>query len=207
MVERSIIDKNPGKGIRRLQQVEKKNIAFTPKQRDILEKYLKLHDPELFLFTRFIYYTFIRPVELLRIRMSEVDIKQGIILVRSHQAKNKKQMPVTIPRALEEYLPAELKEYPPNFYLFGKGLAPGPEPLDRKRVTERHTRAMKACGVYDGEVTMYSWKHLGNCNAYRAGADIKALQAQNRHHSLEMTDKYLRSLGLNHVSQLRDLAF
>ncbi len=64
---------------------------------------------------------------------------------------------------------------------------------------------MIRAGIEDKDVTMYSWKHTGNCNAYRAGADIKALQQQNRHHSLEMTDVYLRSMGLRQQWKLRDL--
>jgi integrase len=206
MVERAVITKNPGKGIRRLKQVEKKNVAFSEEQRRILENYLTRHDYDLFVFTRFIYYTFIRPVELLRIKIKDIDEAGKVIIVRSHQSKNKRQMPVTIPEGLDPFLEEmNLKQYNPNFLLFAKGLKPGQEVLSRKSVTDRHTKALKKCGVYDGEVTMYSWKHLGNCNAYKAGADIKALQLQNRHHSLEMTDKYLRSLGVQQQSRLRRL--
>ena len=50
------------------------------------------------------------------------------------------------------------------------------------------------------DYTLYSWKHSGVVAAYNAGIDIKTIQNQCRHHSLEQTDIYLKSLGLG-VSQ------
>lgn len=43
--------------------------------------------------------------------------------------------------------------------------------------------------------TLYSWKHTGVVNAYHAGIDIKSIQMQCRHHSIQQTDTYLKSLG------------
>ena len=64
------------------------------------------------------------------------------------------------------------------------------------RVSELHRKALEESGLYDGKLTLYSWKHTGVCNAYRAGVDIKTLQGLLRHHSLDMTAIYMRSLGL-----------
>jgi integrase len=47
------------------------------------------------------------------------------------------------------------------------------------------------------DYTLYSWKHSGVVAAYKAGIDIKTIQSQCRHQSLEQTDIYLKSLGLN----------
>jgi integrase len=206
LLARNYIEKNPGHGIKKLTESGKRNIPYTREQQTILEDYLKRTDYQLFLYTRFIYYGFLRPVEILRLKVKDVDLQQGIILVRTHVSKNKQQLPVTITESLEPFIrEMELEKCSPGMYLFGKNLEPGFDSLLRNRVSERHAKAMKACHVYDGEVTMYSWKHTGNCNAYRAGADIKALQFQNRHSSLEMTDIYLRSLGLTQQYKLRNL--
>jgi integrase len=43
--------------------------------------------------------------------------------------------------------------------------------------------------------TLYSWKHTGVVQAYKNGVDIKAIQLQCRHYSIEQTDVYLKSLG------------
>ncbi len=206
LVSRNLIEKSPAAGIKKLPEKGMKNIPYTTGQQARLENYLKKSDYQLFLYTRFIYYGFLRPVEILRLKVKDVDLQKGIILVRSHVSKNKQQMPVVITEGLKPFIMAmELHKLSPGMFLFGKDLEPGFDSMLRNRVSERHTKAMKACDVYDGEVTMYSWKHTGNCNAYRAGADIKALQYQNRHSSLEMTDIYLQSLGLTQQYKLRKL--
>lgn len=43
---------------------------------------------------------------------------------------------------------------------------------------------------------LYSWKHTGAVNAYRSGIGIKQLQRLLRHSTVQMTDIYLKSLGL-----------
>ncbi|MEN7551857.1 hypothetical protein AAG747_28330 [Rapidithrix thailandica] len=96
-------------------------------------------------------------------------------------------------------------EIPKQHYLFGADkMKPGPDSLLRVRVTERHIKVLRHLEIYDGLVTLYSWKHTGVVNAYRAGVDIKTLQSQLRHHSLEMTDIYLRSLGMVLNNELKD---
>jgi integrase len=44
--------------------------------------------------------------------------------------------------------------------------------------------------------TLYSWKHTGAVNAHLSGVGIKQLQLMLRHSTVQMTDIYLKSLGL-----------
>ena len=62
-------------------------------------------------------------------------------------------------------------------------------------------KALKSLG-FGTEYLLYSWKHTGAVACVRAGASLKELQIQLRHHSLEEVDKYIRQLGVN---DLRDL--
>ncbi|MEO0474141.1 MAG: tyrosine-type recombinase/integrase [Bacteroidota bacterium] len=208
LVKREIIRINPGKGIKDLPTKSISNVPFTKEEQAILEKYLRERDPQLYYFTRFIYYAFIRRVELCRIRVNHIDLKNRVILVRSMNSKNKKQMPVEIVDPLAEIIEEmNLSQYPGNHLLFAKGLKPGLDKIWPNRVSERHRRALEATDLYNGELTMYSWKHTGNCNAYRAGADIIWIQHQNRHHSLEDTEIYLRSMGLRMNTNNRRLSW
>lgn len=205
MVEAGIIYKNPGAGMKKLRVKSSQNIPFLPEQKDRLENYLKKANLRLYYFTRFIYHGFMRPVEICRLRINHIDIDRGIILVRSSEAKNAKQMPVVITKPLAEDIKGlKLKGLPGNYYLFGKGLEPHAESIYRNRVSEMHRKALQATDLANGELTLYSWKHTGNVNAYLAGVDIKSIQSQNRHHSLEMTEIYLRSLGLRVAKDLKE---
>jgi len=60
---------------------------------------------------------------------------------------------------------------------------------------KKHKHFLEKLG-FDDRHTLYSWKHTGVVKAYLAGVDIKSLQRQCHHHSIEMADNYLKSLGL-----------
>jgi len=83
------------------------------------------------------------------------------------------------------------------YFLFGKDLKASKYKASTNAAYSRHVKALTAVGVHGQGYDLYSWKHTGVVNAYKAGMDVKAIQAQGRHHSLEMTDIYLRGLGLS----------
>lgn len=204
--EREIVPQNPASGIKPLKENKKRNIPLSEKQQATLEKYLIENDNNLFVYTRLIYYCFLRPVEILRLKIRDIDLKNRTIMVRAVNSKNDNQASVLIPNALMPILKEmNLEKFPSEYFVFSKNdLLPGPYFMVRNRVSERHTQAVKAAGLYNGEITMYGWKHTGNKNAYLAGVDIKNIQIQNRHHSLDMTDIYLSELGVRIQKDLLD---
>ena len=58
-------------------------------------------------------------------------------------------------------------------------------------MTRTHKTFLKRLG-FDDQHTLYSWKHTGVVQAYLAGVDIKSIQRQCRHSSIEMTRRYAR---------------
>ncbi|MEO1414409.1 MAG: hypothetical protein AAFW00_03985 [Bacteroidota bacterium] len=130
------------------------------------------------------------------------NIDKGIILVRNNQSK--KQKPCVInPQLMEIIQKMDLDQYPEHYYIFGKNRMPSPTFCHRNRYSEDHRRILDACEIQDEGLNMYSWKHTGNCNAYRAGVDIYSLKIQNRHSSLRQTEIYLSTLGLRIPVELK----
>jgi integrase len=187
---------NPFTGTRKAQLATGRNIAFSDRQLKEVWEYLKMHSPGLYLFTRFIYFTYIRPIELLRLKVSDVRLDLGQIVIQGHQSKNKKQQSVVIPDAfMKDILSMNLESLPQDYYIFSKLLIPGFESYSRNSVSMKHGQALKSLG-YKSDLTLYSWKHTGVVNAYRNGIDVYAIMRQLRHHSLDQTMIYLKSLGI-----------
>jgi hypothetical protein len=67
--------------------------------------------------------------------------------------------------------------------------------MGRNSMRDKFKALVKPLG-YGSEYTLYSFKHAGVVKAYKSGIDLKSLQRQGRWHSIEMVDKYLKSLGL-----------
>lgn len=184
---------NPFIGTQRQAELTGRNIAFSEEQKSRIWSVLS---PELLLFTRFIYFTYIRPIELLRLKVGDIKTSEGVIIIQPHQSKNKKQQSVEIPDSfLNEIKKMGYDKMPQDYYLFGQGMRPGSVPLSRNTVSKHYAKAVKGLGL-PADTTLYSWKHTGVVAAYKSGIGIYDIMRQLRHHSLDMTQIYLKSLGL-----------
>jgi len=198
MKNRASVKDSPFKVVKLKQQSTNKNIAITDEDRKIIEAHLIKYEPEVYLFTRFIYYAFIRPGELLSIRVEDVNMLSKYITVKGTISKNgKTETAPIIPPLFEHINESKLVEgRKPELLLFSAGLKPGLKVSGKQVPFRRHEKALKDLGLDKKGYTLYSWKHTGAVNAYLAGIGLKELQNFLRHSSVQMTDIYLKSLGL-----------
>lgn len=198
--ERGWITENPAIGIKKLKvTVSKKNKAFSPKQ---VNKIKALADPQLLLSIQFLYYCFMRRNETRLIQLKHINLKEQQLFIPAAVTKNRKDAYLVLPPPLIKQLEAlNLNQYPDDYYLIGnqdsnESVVPAPKPFSENVMYNRHTAILKELDLYGKDYTFYSWKHTGVVTAYKAGIDIKNIQMQCRHHSLNVTDIYLKSLGL-----------
>ncbi|MEO1417548.1 MAG: tyrosine-type recombinase/integrase [Bacteroidota bacterium] len=199
MIVRAWIKENPVAGIPIQKQKSKEYRSFTKPDYEKLNNYLREKHPRLWEFTQFIFYGFIRPVEVTRLRIEHIRLDKRVILVSPTDAKNGEFKPVEITRSLRYVIEnMNLEDYPPHHYIFSgsKGWPPGKQYLWRNRVSEAHRRVLEDLGLYNKVYDLYSHKHTGNERALEASMDIYWIMRQNRHSSLEQTQIYLRGLGI-----------
>lgn len=174
------------------------NNPYSDYEKKLIEDYLKAKNLPLYYFTRFLFFGFIRPQELINIRVKDVDIRSRIIRVSGSISKTKKNGVIPIIKPLMEIIQeSNCLNYPPDFYLFGRDLVPSNLKCPINKPNFQHREALETLGIYRPKVTvLYSWKHTGNIFAYLSGVDVKIIQKMNRHSSFETTEIYLRKLGL-----------
>ena len=197
---RQWINENPVIGIKKLRvTTSKKNRAFSVQQTKTI---INLADPQLLLSIHFMYYCFMRRNETRLIQVKHINLKERQLFIPSETTKNRKDAFLAIPpHLIEELEKLDLDQYPEDYYLIGKQesrvvVEPGEKPFSENVMYNRHTAIIKRLDLFGKDYTFYSWKHTGVVTAYKAGIDIKSIQLQCRHHSLEITDVYLKSLGL-----------
>lgn len=196
LVDRDIITKNPFSKIKPYPENTGRNIAYSDEQKEDLIKHMKANNYRLYIFTQWIYFTCIRPIELLRLRVGNVDLKNKNIVIYSDQSKNKKMESVVIPDAFMPIIKEmKLQDHPKSDYIFGLCLETTDLPYNRNSVSLAFGKVLKAL-KYGSDYTLYSWKHTSVVNAFNAGINPYAIQRQLRHHSLDETMRYLKSLGL-----------
>lgn len=195
---RGLISDNPCKNIKKLKAEKGGNHkAFTSDQLANLKKeMLNQGEEQLFLFVSFIYYCFIRPHQELRFLKVE-HIQDKTIFIPADLSKNGKGEHVIIPPGLEDLIQKyKIREFPKDYFIFSRKGTPGEKNVGKEYFYDKHVKILKAVKLHGKGYDIYGYKHTGNIHLFKAGADIKAIQNHNRHSSIDMTDKYLKDLGL-----------
>lgn len=156
---------------------------------------------QLRLAIQFLFYTFIRPGELRGLKIQDINFEYGFIEIPSEISKNRKTQKVLIPSGFSKILHS-LKVYPNSFYIFSKTGVPGKNQIGVNWFNNEHRKVLDTLKIR-GRYAFYSWKHTGVVKAVQAGCNLKDLQLQLRHHSLDMVNEYLKNLGVLMSEDLR----
>ena len=153
-------------------------------------------DPQFYLYLHFLYYTFARPrreVRLLRVR----DLRESTLWIAQAHDKNRVGRFCDIPPHLNSLIDkAGLRNYPPDHYLFTRQGQPGPTPVGFNYFYRKLVPLLLQLGLSDQHYTLYGFKHSGNIQLWLATKDLRAIQKQNGHSTMAMSETYLRGLGL-----------
>jgi len=188
LVKREWIIANPWDNIERLPKEDAEIVAFTNDELMIMQQYLPEWDYNLYVCACLIFYCFIRPQELVRLRVYNFQLTNRSIVLPGKVSKNKKQEVVQIPDALMPVLMKLDLKYPGNFFVFSKNQQRGPKEYAPTRIAEAWRKFADHYGI---DKNIYSLKHTGAGLAVENGINIRDLQLQLRHSNLEMTQVYL----------------
>ncbi|GAB3726656.1 tyrosine-type recombinase/integrase [Spirosoma lituiforme] len=216
--KRGIIRVNPANNIQRLREEIRRHTAYSDVHIESITSHLKRLDTpkawQLYQFIRWLYYTCIRPKELLALKVGDIRWQTNTILVPAHVSKNGRAEPVDISPGLEEVIVSmSLADLPADWYIFGnqgKGVPgdycdarPGPKPVGVNFFSETYRELLDKLGI-DKEYTLYAWKHTRNVHLYMKDKDLLRLMRHNRHSDPKVTMRYLRSLGILMDTRLDD---
>lgn len=162
-----IIPENFIKKINTLKTKPERNKTYTPDMQLDIYSYLKKNDPILLLFIKFISYNFLRPVEVCRLKVGDLDIKDKKLYVR---AKNKAVKIKIIPEILIKDLP-DLSNMNKEEFLFtptklgGEWIAT--ENNRRDYFSKRFKTTVKDPFKLGADYGMYSFRHTFITKLYR----------------------------------------
>jgi integrase len=197
--------KCPFAGIQRPKMSKEPQLAFKPRQAEELCEWMLANDKELYLYTQICQFCFIRPKEILLLKVGDIDLKEAEILVRGSIAKNKKTLSVVIPNRLLDILKAhQIGERKPSEWLF-PAIRDKTKALSYSVMQRRHGAMLDELRYDRSDYSLYSWKHTGNIRGIRAKVDVHTLMQQNRHASINQTQTYLQSLSAKGSKELREM--
>lgn len=179
---------NSFKEIKMLPEQEAALTALVSQETKIINENLPGYDFNLFIIAGLIYYCFLRPQEIVRLRVKNIFLDDQLILITGDISKNKKNQAIMIPDSFMQALRKFDLGYPVDYYLFSRKLKRGSKLIAPTRIAEAWRKWADIFGI---DKNIYSLVNTGAGRADRSGATTRDIQLHKRHHNLEMTQIYL----------------
>lgn len=199
--DNEMIPTNFIKSISLLKTTPERNKTYTPTMQNDIFNFLEKSDPLLLLFIKFVSYNFLRPVEVCRLKVRDIDIKDKKLYIK---AKNKAVKIKIIPEKLIKEIP-DLTKLNQDNYLFtptGYGLDwAATENNRRDHFTKRFKEVVKDHFKLGIDYGLYSFRHTFITKLYRnireENSQFEAksiLMGITGHTTMVALEKYLRDI-------------
>ena len=198
--DNDIIPDNFVKKINVFKSNPERNKTYSSKQEVDIFNFLKSNDELLLLFIQFISYNHLRPVEVVRLQIKDVNVKDRRIYVR---AKNKAVKVKIIPEILLSTLP-DLEKFHPESYLFtpnGIGQEWTTNETDKRDYFSKRFKKVKDSLGLGKDYGLYSFRHtfitklyhefVKNSTPFEAKSKLMLITG---HETMVALDKYLRDI-------------
>ncbi len=192
LVDKGFLKSKPTDGIvpisKRLYKKERTCIPL-----DVVGKiadYCKEKEPYFLLACYLLYYCFIRPVEMTRLRVRDFNLKAGTVTIPAECSKNKKKQTITLPKKVLMYA-IELGVFsaPMGDFIFSYNLRPGSVEINPKHFRDHWDNLRKPLGLRK-EWKFYSLKDTGITAMLKDKLPTIEVRDQARHSSLAITEIY-----------------
>lgn len=191
-LEKNFLRTLPTEGISALgKRFKKKNrVIIAQHHLNILHDYLYKNNKHYLLACYILYYCFIRPAEMARLKISSISIAKQTIFIEDNISKNRKSATITLPKkVLFLMLDLNIFDAPSHYYLFSKKFQPGEEQISEKKFRDYWALYVRKKLNYPNSYKFYSLKDTGITNMLRH-YDVLSVRDQARHSSILMTDIY-----------------
>lgn len=211
LVNDMIVTNNPVILIKKRKETPRRNKPFTPDEIKKIREYLQKTDPVLLLFIRLVGFAFLRPVEIARLTVGDIDLQRNMLTVRT---KTETRATVRIvPQLAMELKKLNLGQYAKTDFLFTRDDVPGAwinartgkpaaENTRTKVFSDRFNDLKKHFGWGD-EYGIYSIRHSFAVDLYNSfiNSGLTSMEAElkmlpiTRHKSISGLRNYLRDVG------------
>lgn len=195
MISRDWIQVNPFSRVAKLPTRETQVRLYSREDLHKIEKHLPGYNYDLYIIAMLVYYCALRPQEIVRLkRMHFNSLESGVIAITGDISKNTKSQAIAVPKAFVADLQKKDWNFPANYYVFSRQMHPGIYKIAPTRIAEAWRAFCRKYKIPD-EMKLYDLKHTGGGMAVEAGINVRDIQLQMRHSSLNITEQYLKKFA------------
>lgn len=210
--ENELVNENYLKDIESLRSVPTRNRGYSEKEQVKIFNYLKKRDPLLLTYIKFISYAFLRPIEVCRVTIGDIDIENKLVRFK---AKNKAHKTKILPQLLIDALP-DLTGMPKENPLFtpeGLGVTWDATLASRRdHFSKRYKEVVKNHFGFDENYGLYSFRHTYITKVYKKlrvkmapFAAKSSLMLITGHTTMTALEKYLRTIDAEMPEDYSDM--
>jgi integrase len=167
---------------------KKKRCLIDAQTRQKITDYLKVNNPQYLIVCKLVYYSLIRPKEIINLRISDIDLENKVIKISSENAKNHHQrFSAMTPDLIQEL--QYIKNYDPDLYFISQTMFPGPIKAHRSKFTKIWIKLRNELKI-PLEMQLYSFRDTGISEMIKSGIDPLTVKQHADHYSLDMTSIY-----------------
>ena len=205
-MEKSYARINPFEHLKQ-KKAQGKDRTIIPKEvRDRIVAYFREKNPAFIIVMQLVYKSFLRPVEITRVKVEQLNFEKHCIEMKGSQKKNGKDHNCRMDDKLEALLRDHIRGAKPDDFVFGAGTwKPSQTPAASHSFTiiwDRMREALKLPREYQ----LYSLRDSGINNLLRAGAnDLDVVQIVG-HSDLAMTFRYANHIDSDLINRINKIA-
>ena len=210
--DNDIVQENYLREIKSLRSEPKRNRGYSVKQQQKVFKYLKKRDPLLLLYIKFISYAFLRPIEVCRLTIGDIDVENRLL---TFKAKNKAHKTKIIPKLLLDTLP-DLTRFSKSHPLFSSdgigAIWDATVESRRDHFSKRYKDVVKDHFGFDENYGLYSFRHTYITKVYKSlRTKMTPFEAKSSlmlitgHTTMTALEKYLRTIDAEMPEDYSDM--
>ena len=193
MVDRGYCKENPFEKIKTLKKQEKIRQLIPVDARETVVNHVRTSKhPNYEIVMHLIFTSLIRPSEIERLQVRDVDLKNKCIHIPANKAKTHKDRDAALSDTCIAMLIPLLSKpgILPTWYLINSNYECGPEPCYHGMFKKHWMKIRKDCGLPD-EMQLYSLKDSGITEMLEAGVSINQVKEAAGHSDISTTNKYI----------------
>ena len=193
MVDRGYCKENPFEKIKTLKKQEKIRQLIPVDARETVINHVRTSKhPNYEIVMHLIFTSLIRPSEIERLQVRDVDLKNKCIHTPANKAKTHKDRDAALSDTCIAMLIPLLSKpgILPTWYLINSNYECGPEPCYHGMFKKHWMKIRKDCGLPD-EMQLYSLKDSGITEMLEAGVSINQVKEAAGHADISTTNKYI----------------
>lgn len=192
-VEKCYTKENPFASMKTKREDPKQRVLIPADIRTRITDYFSRKNPNYLVLCQLVFNSLVRPKEVWRLKISDIHIDDGYIVVTEEESKTHYRRIATLTPRLRDDIRRMIEGAKPSMYLFGHGYKPNAKPIRYQNFRIDWANMRTELGLPD-TMQLYSLRDTGINEMLKAGIDPLTVMQHADHHDLSMTTRYA-----NHV--------